>query len=193
MITYYRLNRLIFYSISPFLLWLSIFSDYLSISLSLFFYLYFFFLFTRLFLVGLNRCLLGLKWWFESTGFQRWVESVAWIGVGFKGGLNQWLESAWVSKVVWIGWVSEVCWLGFNSSIEVESVAGFQRWVESAWVAELVVGFWISFGGWSLFESVRVVEPWRSNWWLRFAWVSVVEFCILNWCGFCCCGLNWWP
>ena len=138
MIAYYRFNRLIFYSISPFSLTIFLF-------LCLSFSLYFFFLFTRLFLVRLNWCLLGLKWWFESAGFQRWVELVAWIGMGFKGGLN------------WLGFRGMLA--GFNSSIEVESMAGFQRWVESTWVAESVVGFWISFGGQSLFESVRVVEP----------------------------------
>ena len=61
---------------------------------------------------------------------------------------------------------------------------GFElAWVfASVWVTESVVGF--SFGGWSLFESMKVVELGRSNWWLRFAWVSIVEFCILNHCGF---------
>ena len=53
--------------------------------------------------------------------------------MGFKGGLN------------WLGFRGMLA--GFNSSIEVELVAGFQSWVESAswvelaWVAELVVGF----------------------------------------------------
>ena len=47
--------------------------------------------------------------------------------MGFKGGLN------------WLGFRGMLA--GFNSSIEVESMAGFQRWVESTWVAESVVGF----------------------------------------------------
>ena len=193
MITYYLLNRLIFYSLSPFLLWLSIFFDYLSISLSLLFFLYFFFLFTWLFLVGLNRCLLGLKWWFESAGFQRWVESVAWIGVGFKGGLN-WLGfrgvlagfqfqcwsriGSWVLEVGWIGmgcWIIVGCWIS----------GGFLNqfwWPELVWMGEsggaieikLVVAFCLGFSCWVLhFESVWILL-------LRF---ELVARACLNRCG----------
>ena len=173
MITYYRFNCLIFYSISPFLLWLSIFSDYLSISLSLFFYVYFFFLFTRLFLVGLNRCLLGLKWWFASVGFQR---CVGWVSIpvlklnrwlGFRGGLNwrgllnQWwvFESVSVARACLNRWE----WWSHGDQIGGCVLLGFQLLSFAFWIGvDFVVAVWI--GGHSLFESMwRVVEPWKSN------------------------------
>ena len=130
MITYYRFNRLIFYSISPFLLWLSIFSDYLSISLSLLFSQFFFFSSLGCFWLG---------WIF--TGFKvvvwiGWVSEVAWISVGFKGGLNR-LVSILVLKLNrWLGFkggLNQHC--GLNQHGLLNRSGLLNRW----WVFESVL------------------------------------------------------
>ena len=180
---------IIFYSISPFLLWLSIFSDYLSISLSLLFSLFFFFPF-HLVVFGWVESVFKVVFWIG------WVSEVGWIGVGFKGGLNRlgfrgvlagfqfqywsWI-GGWVSELGWIGvvgWIGVGCWIGGGLLNQFQ-------WSELVWISEsggaieikLVVAFCLGFSCWVLhFESVWILL-------LRF---ELVAGACLNWCG------EWW-
>ena len=177
MIVYYCI---IFYSISPFLLWLSIFSDYLSISLSLLFSLFFFFPF-HLVVFGWVESVFKVVFWIG------WVSEVGWIGVGFKGGLNRLgfrgvLAGFQFQYWSWIGgWVSELGWIGVVGWIGVGCWIGGGLLNQFQW-SELV---WISESGGAIEIKLVVVFCLGFNCW-------VLQFCILNWCGFCCCGLNWW-